>query len=657
MTDAAVGETCEAPENGPCFVMGRRRSGRPPFVMGRRRGLRVIAFLKERESMMVRERIEALRERMRREGMDAYMVPTADFHGSEYVGAHFKCREYLSGFTGSAGTLVVTGTEAGLWVDGRYFVQAEAQLAGSPVRLYRMGMENVPSIREFLLDRLPEGGVLGFDGRTVSAGEAQGLEEGLSEKRIRLAVSKDLVDEIWEGRPPLSENRVWVLGERYAGRSASDKLQSVRAAMRESGADLHVITALDDIAWILNIRGSDVRCNPVALAYLAVSEEACILFTGLGEEEPRGGFGNLTEEAAAHLASLSVEVKPYHGVYRFAREVSGKTVLMEAKKVNCALYTAFAAANRIVEGVTPASRMKAVKNFVEAENLRRAHVKDGVAVTRFMYWMKKNAGKIPMDEITASDYLDGLRKEQGCLDLSFPTISAYREHGAICHYMATEESKKPICAEGLYLVDSGGQYLEGTTDVTRTFALGPLSDEERELFTAVAVGMLRLADAKFLYGCRGRNLDYIAREELWRRGLDFNHGTGHGVGYLLNVHERPNGFGWRDMPGKDDNAVLEEGMVTSDEPGIYLEGRFGVRIENLLLCVKREKNGYGQFMGFESLTCVPIDLDAIDPAVMTERDVELLNRYHRKVYETLEPYFAGEEREWLREYTREIGKQ
>lgn len=336
------------------------------------------------------------------------------------------------------------------------------------------------------------------------------------------------------------------------------------------------------------------------------------------------------------------------------RTLRKQTVLLEMKKANYALYDALDSSNRIIDAIAPSSLMKSVKNPVEMDHMRRVHIRDGIAVTRFMRWVKTNVGRFPIDEIAASNYLDGLRRDQGCLDQSFPTISAYGEHAAMCHYIATPESKKDLEAQGLYLVDSGGQYLEGTTDVTRTFALGPLSREMKELFTAVAVGMLRLADAKFLYGCRGRNLDYIAREELWRRGLDFNHGTGHGVGYYLGVHERPAGFGWKDVPGKEDNAVLEEGMVISDEPGIYLEGKFGIRIENLLLCTQKEKNEFGQFMEFESLTCVPVDLDALEVSCMTQRDIQLLNDYHKKVYDSLSPFMNGEELSWLKEYTRPI---
>ena len=602
---------------------------------------------------MVSERIKSFRKLMKRMGIDAYMIPSADFHSSEYVGEYFKCREHLSGFTGSAGTLVITASEAGLWVDGRYFVQAETQLAGTGIDLYRSGEAGVPDITAFLNSRLPQNGVLGFDGRVIPASQALALQQALKEKWIRLETAHDLPGIIWENRPALSREPIRVLEERYAGRSAAEKLEAVRSAMGKQGADFHILTTLDDIAWVLNIRGSDVRCTPVSLAYLVLSKSECFLFT---EVDPEGGGSGqiIPPETAAHLKSLSVKTKPYHGIYEFVRTLRKQTVLLEMKKANYALYDALDSSNRIIDAIAPSSLMKSVKNPVEMDHMRRVHIRDGIAVTRFMRWVKTNVGRFPIDEIAASNYLDGLRRDQGCLDQSFPTISAYGEHAAMCHYIATPESKKDLEAQGLYLVDSGGQYLEGTTDVTRTFALGPLSREMKELFTAVAVGMLRLADAKFLYGCRGRNLDYIAREELWRRGLDFNHGTGHGVGYYLGVHERPAGFGWKDVPGKEDNAVLEEGMVISDEPGIYLEGKFGIRIENLLLCTQKEKNEFGQFMEFESLTCVPVDLDALEVSCMTQRDIQLLNDYHKKVYDSLSPFLNGEELSWLKEYTRPI---
>lgn len=604
------------------------------------------------------ERINALRGEMEKRGIDAYLVETADYHQSEYVGDYFKCRAYLSGFTGSAGTLVVTRDEARLWTDGRYFVQAARQLEGSGIVLMPMGNEGIPTVREYLEEVIAEGGVLGFDGRTVSGAYGEGLREQLGRKHIRLCCQEDLPDRIWTDRPGLSAQPVWVLDVQYAGETAQEKIRRLRERMEKEGATVHILTSLDDIAWLLNIRGGDVQYNPVALAYLMVWKDQMELFINgdilQGKAYP---YLDKEETARGYLEGLGIRIMPYEGIYERAAGLSGEGVLLEKAKVNYAIYGSLDSSNRVIERMNPTSEAKAVKNPVEMENMRRAHIKDGVAVTRFIYWLKHSIGRLEIDELSAAERLTRFRQEQeGFLGLSFGTISAYGANAAMCHYSATPESSAPLKAEGFYLVDSGGQYYEGTTDITRTVALGPLSREEREHFTLVLISMLRLGAVKFLHGCRGISLDYVAREPFWSRGLDFNHGTGHGVGYLLNVHERPNSFRYRLLAEARDNGVLEEGMVTSDEPGLYIEGSHGIRTENLLLCLKDEKNGYGQFMRFEFLTFVPIDLEAVDLGLMTERDVELLNGYHRQVYEKISPYLEGEEKEWLRRVTEPVRK-
>ena len=418
--------------------------------------------------------------------------------------------------------------------------------------------------------------------------------------------------------------------------------------MKENGAEVHILTALDDIAWMLNIRGNDIPCNPVVLSYLILTETEGHLFI----QE-----ATLNDEVKQYLAGLGISIHPYDAVYDFAAGITGKTILLEKAKVNYTICQSVMGENTIVNVMNPASSLKALKTPVEMENIRKAHVKDGVAVTRFVYWLKKNIGKIPMDEVSVAEKLESFRKEQeGYIEPSFGTISAYGPNAAMCHYQATKEDFSVLQPKGMYLVDSGGQYYEGTTDITRTIVVGPLTEEEKEHFTITAMGTLRLGNAKFLHGCIGINLDYLARQAFWERGLDFNHGTGHGVGYLLNVHERPNGFRWKMVPERMENAVLEEGMLTSDEPGIYIEGSHGIRTENLMLCRKAEKNMYGQFMRFEFVTMVPIDLDGIDTQYMTEKDVELLNNYHKEVYEKISPYLEGDEKEWLKEATRPISK-
>ena len=590
--------------------------------------------------------LEQLREKMRERGIDVYVVPTSDYHESEYVSEHFACRRYITGFTGSAGTAVVTMEKAGLWTDGRYFVQAAKQLEGSGVTLQKMGVEGVPTILEYLRQAMPEGGTLGFDGRVINELLGEEMEAAVAARHAKIAYGEDLVGMIWADRPALSREPVWILDEKYCGKSAAEKIADLRAAMREAGADVHVLTALDDIVWLLNIRGNDVPCNPVVLSYLAVTETEVLLFI---QEEA------LDDSARSYLEGLGVTVKPYDSIYDYVKTLAGQAVMVEKSRVNYALCHNLDASCRVIDRMNPTALAKAVKNPVEMENIRRAHIKDGVAVTKYIYWLKKNIGKIPMDEMSVADRLEEFRREQeGYLGPSFNTISAYGPNAAMCHYSATEESKAVLEPRGLYLVDSGGQYYEGTTDITRTIALGELTAEEREHFTLTAMSMLRLGNVKFLHGCRGLNLDYVAREVFWQRGLNFDHGTGHGVGYLLNVHERPNGIRWKVVPERQDSGVLEEGMLTSDEPGIYIEGSHGIRTENLILCRKAEKTEYDQFMRFEFVTFVPIDLDAIDKSLMRPEDVEMLNAYHREVYEKISPYLTEEEADWLREATREI---
>lgn len=607
---------------------------------------------------VIRDRLDALRKLMKERGMDAYMIPTADFHESEYVGEHFKCREYMTGFTGSAGTALITMDEACLWVDGRYYVQAAAQLKDSTVTMMKMGQEGVPSLGAYLEDKMPEGGCLGFDGRVVNAAEGLALEEMLRERGARISYGEDLAGMIWQERPELSAEPAWVLDERYAGKSALDKIADVREAMEKAHASVHVLTSLDDIAWLLNIRGNDILYNPVVLSYALVTMDQLYLFVNSSVLEGKA-YPYLEDEKGIsvreYLERTGVTVMPYDGVYDMVEGIKNEKVLLEKCRINYAVYRLIDGSNKVIDRMNPTASMKAVKNDVEIENEKRAHIKDGVAMTKFIYWLKKNTGRIPMDEISVSDYLGKLRMDQeGCIGLSFATISAYGAHGAMCHYSATPESSIPLEPRGLYLIDSGGQYYEGTTDITRTIAMGPVTDEEKEHFTLVLMSMLRLGDVKFLHGCRGLSLDYAAREPLWRRGLNYEHGTGHGVSYLSSVHERPNGIRFKMVPERQDNAVMEAGMITSDEPGVYIEGSHGIRTENLVLCVEDEKNEYGQFLRFEYLTYVPIDLEVIDREIMSERDVELLNRYHEQVYEKISPYLDEDERVWLAEATRAV---
>lgn len=596
---------------------------------------------------MIQERLSALRSEMKKRRIDIYVVPTSDFHESEYVGAHFKARRFITGFTGSAGTAVITLTEAGLWTDGRYFVQAENQLKDSTVTLFRMGEEGVPEVNEFIKEKLPEGGCLGFDGRVVNGAWGKRLQKIADEKNASMHVAEDLIDLIWTDRPALPKEPLFLLEEKYTGKSTAEKIADLRAKMRDEGTDTHILTSLYDIAWLLNIRGGDIDSVPVVLSYLVLTEQECIWF--LQEEVIDGTI-------RSYLNANRITVMPYDSIYEYVTKIAeDAAVLMNCATVNYRICSSLNPAVRVVDKPNPTELMKAIKNKTEVDNTRKAHIKDGVAFTKFMYWLKTNIGKVPMTEISASDYLEERRREQEhFIELSFDTICAYGENAAMMHYAATPESDAKLKPEGFLLVDSGGHYYEGTTDITRTMALGPVTDEMRLHFTTVCRSNLNLAHAKFLYGCTGQNLDILARGPLWEMGIDYKCGTGHGVGYVLNVHEGPNGIRWRVVPERHDNGVLEEGMITTDEPGVYLEGKYGIRTENELVCHKAEKNEYGQFMEFENITYAPIDLDAIDPEAMTGRERKLLNDYHKMVYHTISPYLTKEEQEWLKTYTRAI---
>lgn len=599
-------------------------------------------------------KIGQLRDRMKELGIDAYLVPTADFHESEYVGEFFKCRHFLTGFNGTAGTAVITMDKAGLWTDGRYFVQAEEQLSGSEIKLYRMGEPEFPTLDEFLEAELPVDGCLGFDGRVVNSELGYGLQNLLQEKNVTINGGNDLVGEIWTSRPAMSCEPIWSLDVKYAGKSTVEKLSDLRDAMKKNKAQIHLMTALDEIAWLFNLRGNDIVNNPVFLSYALITQDEAYLYV---QKEAIKEDTKMGKEVCAALAEAKVQVKEYAEFLQDVAALKNEKILLERKKASFAVCESIDASCRIIDEMNPCATMKAVKNATEIENMRRAHLKDGIAVTKFMYWLKHTIGTCDMTEMTAAHKIEELRAEQGnYIEPSFVTIAAYKENAAMCHYHPSDEVCKKLKPEGLLLVDSGGQYLEGTTDITRTYALGPLTEKEKEYYTIVAAAMMKVSTMKFLHGCRGINLDYTIREAFWKRGLDFAHGTGHGVGYLSNVHERPNGLRWKVVPERQDSAVIEPGMICSDEPGLYFAGDFGTRTENLILCVEDEKNEYGQFLKFEFLTKAPIDLEALDTRFMDDADIERLNTYHKDVYETISPYMNDEEKEWLKHVTREISR-
>lgn len=598
--------------------------------------------------LTVPEKLAMLQESMKTRELAAYIVVTDDFHGSEYVGEYFKTRSFLSGFTGSAGTLVVTPDWSGLWTDGRYFLQAASQLQDSTVELMKMGEPGVPTLPEKLEKLLPDGARVGFDGRTVSNGFVESLQKKLRDKHVEYVCGEDLADAIWTDRPPLSAEPVWELDTRYTGLSREEKLSKVREAMAKEKADFLVLAALDEIAWLLNLRGNDVACSPVFLAFMLVDGEGASLCV-------QGSA--LSDTIREKLSAAGVTVRDYGDIYGLLEALpAGKTLWLDGSSANYRIRRSVPEGVRTVDKQSPVIPMKAVKTPEEIEHIRTAHVKDGVAVTRFIRWLKGAVGQERVTELSASEKLLTFRAQmEGFLEPSFESIIAYGPHGAIVHYSPSEETDAVMEPRSFCLCDTGGHYLEGSTDITRTVALGTPTEEEKRAFTLVLMGHLRLGAARFLHGCCGANLDILARQPLWENGLDFNHGTGHGVGYLLNVHEGPQRIHWR-IPTAKSHAVLEDGMVVSNEPGLYLTDKFGIRHENLVLVQKGERTDYGQFMLLENLTMVPFDRDAIDTALMTERDLALLNEYHRTVYSRLSPYFEGEELQWLQNATAPMEK-
>lgn len=595
-----------------------------------------------------RVRIEKLQQEMAAAGMDMYLVPTADFHQSEYVGAYFKVRAWLSGFTGSAGTLVVTRDHAYLWTDGRYFIQAGRELEDTGVTLMKMREEGVLTVDEFLEENLPQGGCLGCDGRTISVSQGKAYADMMEKKQGCFLCQDDLGGKIWNDRPMMSREQAFLVDVKYVGRSREEKLADVRSIMRENRADIHLLSSLDDIAWLLNIRGNDIECNPVILSYVILTEKDVFFYV---QEEA------VSLEIRAELEKSGITMLPYYQVYEDVKKFADKdTVLLDEAVVNYALFENIPGGVKTVNCINPSKPMKAMKNEVERENVRAAHIKDAKAMCRFIYWLKQNVGKEEITEYSAAQKSFQFRaQDPDFLDLSFGTICAYGPNAAMCHYAPTEDACANVEPKGFFLIDSGGQYWQGTTDITRTIAVGELTQEQKEHFTLVLKGNIRLATAKFMYGMGGAHLDCLARGPLWERGLDFNHGTGHGVGFLLNVHEGPQNINWNSAIRPGGYVPLEEGVLISDEPGLYLEGRYGIRCENLLLCRKGEKNAYGQFIEFEVVTLVPFEREAILPELLGAEELAWLNAYHRHVYETIAPLLdSQEEREWLKEATAEI---
>lgn len=585
--------------------------------------------------------LEALRRAMKNNQMDYYIIPSADAHQSEYVPEHYKGRAYVSGFTGSAGTLIVSVDKAYLWTDGRYFIQAEKQLKGTEIGLMKIATLGYSTIEEWLKENVKSGEVLAFDGSTISANQYKAYNKIAVQNKFEIKMDKDLLEEIWKDRPELSKKPIFIHETKYCGKSTEEKLDEVRRKMKALGGESYIITSLDDIAWLFNIRGNDIAYNPVGLAYALVNNYSAILYIDSIK---------VSKEDLTALNKEGVRLKEYNDIYEDIKAVNG-AVIIDPTKVNGKLFSLIPDGVEVIEHLNITTSLKAIKNEVEIENIEKSQVRDGVAMVKFTKWLKENIGKIEITEISAADKLEEFRSQgENYKGLSFNTIAGYKEHAAMMHYSATEESSYALKAEGMFLVDSGAQYLDGTTDITRTFVLGKLTEEEKRDFTLVLKSHIGLASAVFLKGATGCNLDALAREPMWKYGLDYKCGSGHGIGFFLNVHEGPQGFR---QSGND--IKLEPGMIITNEPGVYKENKHGVRIENTVLVIEACKSDeMGEFYRFKTVSYCPIDLEGIDVDMLNKDEKKWLNDYHRMVYDKLSTYLNGEEKEFLKEQTKTI---
>ncbi|EJZ71139.1 aminopeptidase P family protein [Lachnoanaerobaculum sp. OBRC5-5] len=592
----------------------------------------------------MKQTIVDLRKVMQREGIDAWISPSSDAHQSEYPTEYDKCRRFLSGFTGSAGTLLVMKEEAYLWTDGRYFLQAESELKDSGITLMKMGEPGVPNLDELLEEKMKKDEVLGFNGSLLSFSEGKVIAGKVVKKGVKLAIGKEITDEVWTDRPERPHTKVFILEEKYAGKSAAKKISEVRERMK--GRDLLIVSSLSDIAWLTNLRAFDIKCNPLFLSYFILESDKATLFI---QDEA------LSDEVRAYLDENGIDIKSYESFDETVAGIKNKQIMFDEADVSYKTFISISKkenANKLYSVLSPVTYLKNIKNDVEVSNMKKSHIRDGVYMAKYMYWIKqqvKNGAKLT--EKTASDYLDNLRRGDDLfLDLSFPTISGYAENGAIVHYEAEYETAKELEARGLYLFDSGATYKDGTTDVTRTISLGENTYEEKLHYTLVTIGMLRLLNTTFKRGAIGVCLDIKAREALWEHGLDYNHGTGHGVGFVNTVHEAPTSI--RNKINKDvfRNLEFEPGMIMSDEPGVYISGKHGIRMEILMNVIEKQEG----FLGFESLTMAPIDSEPLLVDVMTKKDIEIYNKYQKQVYDSISYGLSEEEKAWLKELTKEI---
>lgn len=591
------------------------------------------------------DKIRLLQKLLIQKEIDAYLIPTADEHNSEYLSEYYKARAFLSGFTGSAGTLLVTQKKAFLWTDGRYHIQASKQLEGKPITLMKQGLSGVPTVEEFLRNFLKENDVLAFNGRIITTSFALKLINKL--EGVKVDSSLDLSPAVWEDRPNLPFSFLYKLEEFYSGKTFQEKLAEIRQELQNNETDTYILSSLEDQAWLYNLRANDIPHTPVFYAFTIIDAEGCHLFINSKK---------LDKIVEKYLKDNEVLIYEYEDFYTYISSFAERKILLDFNKANYAIFATLSEKNTLNNHPDPTILMKAIKNEKEIENTIYAHIKDGIAFTKLMYYVKTSIQEDnPMTELSVTSHLHKLRQSQDSfVDISFDTICAYKEHAAMMHYSATPESNYTLEASDLLLIDSGGHYLDGTTDITRTLALGTLSENQKLHFTTVLKSVIALSEAVFLKGVKGLNLDVLARGPIWKLLMDYKCGTGHGVGYLLSVHEAPNGFRWQIVPERNDSAEFVPGMITTNEPGIYLENKYGIRIENEMVCVEKGKNEFGEFLGFETITLAPIDLDAIDTALLSESEKSWLNQYHKRVYDELSPYLEEEEKEWLKIYTREI---
>ena len=590
------------------------------------------------------ERIAALREAMKQHKIDAYIIPTSDPHMSEYPADCWKYREWISGFTGSAGTVIITADKAGLWTDSRYFLQASTQLEGTGIELFKMMLPETPTIPEFLTHELKEGQTVGLNGETYSLADARSLEKALAEKEIKLNTNASLIDPIWKERPAIPEAPMFEMPVELSGKSTEDKLIDINKMLHKAGADCTILSALDEVAWTFNIRGTDVAYNPVVISYAFVSEKESVLFVN-----PK----KIPAEIAEHLKKEGVTLADYGMLATFLSRLPERTrVFIDSKRTNVAIYNALPKSSILIEGTSPANHLKSIKNETEIKGFRNAVLKDGIAMTKFYFWLEKmlKAGE-KVTELSAAAKLTALRSEQPQYVMdSFASISSYGPHGAVVHYSPTPETDTELKTDSLYLLDSGAQYLDGTTDITRTIALcDEPSEQMKKDFTRALKGTIGIAKCKFPAGIRGCLIDAFARKALWDAGINYLHGPCHGIGHCLNVHEGPQSIRMEENP-----VILEPGMVMSDEPAIYRPGEYGIRTENMILIREDSETEFGKFLGFETLTLCYIDTKLVIPSMLSVREHAWLNKYHQMVYDLVSPHLTEEEKAWLKEKTAEI---